>query len=84
MCLMKNICHYFTVVCTYCNLLLLAHQSSLQVVEAAARRALAAERAQQQALQMARQPTSKPAQDEAVPSTSGRPLHCISHTQHCA
>ena len=46
----------------------------LQVVEAAARRALAAERAQQQALQMSRQPPSKPAQDEAVPSTSGRPL----------
>ena len=46
----------------------------LQVVEAAARRALEAERVQQQALQMSRQPPSKPAQDEAVPSTSGRPL----------
>lgn len=43
----------------------------VQVVEAAARRALAAERAQQQALQTSCQTTPKPAHDEAAPSTSG-------------
>jgi len=44
----------------------------LQVVEAAARRALAAERAQQQALQVSRQADPRPVPDDAVPSTSGQ------------
>lgn len=44
----------------------------LQVVEAAARRALAAERAQQQALQAARQAHLQPAPDDSSPSTSGQ------------
>lgn len=43
----------------------------VQVVEAAARRALAAERAQQQALQVSCQTTAKPAHSDAAPSTSG-------------
>lgn len=42
------------------------------MVEAAARRALAAERAQQQALQVARQAHPKPAPDDSSPSTSGQ------------
>lgn len=42
----------------------------MQVVEAAARRALAAERAQQQA-QQGRQATPKPIHDDIAPSTSG-------------
>lgn len=46
----------------------------IQVVEAAAKRALAAERAQQQALQISRQPVPQPVQDDAGPSTSGNLL----------
>lgn len=43
----------------------------MQVVEAAARRALAAERAQQHGIQSARQAPPKPVLDDSSPSTSG-------------
>ena len=43
-----------------------------QVVEAAARRALAAEKAQQQALQASKRTSSIPAADDSLPSTSGQ------------
>ena len=52
----------------------------LQVVEAAARRALAAERAQQQAIQTARQATTKPAADDSSPSTSGQSIELHLHS----
>ncbi|DBA66741.1 TPA: hypothetical protein ACH3X2_001890 [Trebouxia sp. C0005] len=44
-----------------------------QVVEAAARRALAAERAQQHAIQTARKAPAEPVLDDSSPSTSGTP-----------
>jgi len=43
----------------------------MQVVEAAARRALAAERAQQHGIQAARQAPPRPVLDDSSPSTSG-------------
>ena len=43
-----------------------------QMVEAAARRALAAEKAQQQALQAGNRSSSIPAVDDSLPSTSGQ------------
>lgn len=43
----------------------------MQVVEAAARRALAAERAQQHGVQTARQAPPRPVLDDSSPSTSG-------------
>lgn len=43
----------------------------MQVVEAAARRALAAERAQQHAIQTARKAPAEPVLDDSSPSTSG-------------
>ncbi len=43
----------------------------MQVVEAAARRALAAERAQQHGIQTARQAPPRPVLDDSSPSTSG-------------
>lgn len=46
-------------------------QVAVQVVEAAARRALEAERAHKQALQVSRQFTPQPSMDGAAPSTSG-------------
>ena len=51
---------------------------AMQVVEAAARRALAAERAQQQLIQTARQQTPKSLPDDSSPSTSGKAaLHAV-------
>ncbi len=48
-----------------------AHCHLMQVVEAAARRALAAERAQQHGIQTARQAPLRPVLDDSSPSTSG-------------
>ena len=60
--------------------MLFTEPAMLQVVEAAARRALAAEHAQLEALQAQGRSATRPALDEAAPSTSGM---LVSNNKSC-